>query len=416
LSIFLLPWQLRHTVYFASYGGNYFEYPSIHLYATDLVMAVLVGWWLLRGGRNQVVSKLVWIPIALWLTWATLAGNLGVDVQNSLQQSAHYWLCFGWLMYLVNNVKTLAELVWPLVWGVIAQAGVGVAQFVLNHDLGWQTLGESPLQPNQGGVMVVGDALHRQIRAYGLMPHPNMLGGWLAFGILPMAWLWTKIKKFYWVILIAFGLTGVGLVMAFSRMGWVIAIVAVVVGLVLITTKRWSKTTWLPMMILIVGAIMTLWQQWSNVTGRFEFSSALEQKSVNERIVGLQSFGETMTGHWLAGVGVGNYALALIERNPDQLVWTYKPVHNIFLLVLAETGAVGLAIWGWMVGIGLWLWWKIIRRDWTWGWVGLPLFGILAGGMIDHWVVSFQQGRLLFFLALALIIFTSNGIVKAINR
>ena len=416
LTVFLSPWQLRHTFYFAEYGGNYFEYSSIHLYATDFLIILLLVFWILRRSKLQLPAKWIWQPMVLWLVWITISGWYGLDWQNSLQQSVHYWLIFGWLLYLFNNVKNLRQILWPFVWGVALQAVWGIAQFVGNHDLGMQILGESPLGPNQGGVAVVGDEAHRQIRAQGMLPHPNMLGGLLVFSLAPLVQLCHKAvkKQRYWLLAVA-GLVGIALVLSFSRASWVVALVIMLaIGSVAVWRKR-ERLVWLPLMVILLGAGVTVGWQWSNVTGRFSTESRLEQKSVEDRVGSVESWEQIISGHEFAGVGTSNYTRALIQLQPDQLAWVYKPIHNIYLLVTAETGAVGLAIWLWMVFVIGWMWFRLIKRDWTNWWAGLPLVGVLGMGMADHWAISFQQGRLLFFLALALIILESRVLLERQN-
>ncbi len=413
LTVFMLPWQLRHTFCFASYGGNYFEYSSIQLYATDLLIVVLLVLWILRWPKLQLPAKWVWQPLVLWLVWITVSGWYGLDWQNSLQQSVHYWLMFGWLLYLFNNVKDLRQIFWPFVWGVALQAVWGIAQFIGNHDLGMQILGESPLGPNQGGVAVVGDEAHRQIRAQGLLPHPNMLGGLLVFSILPLVQLYRDAskKQKYWLLAVA-GLVGVALVLSFSRTSWVVALIIMLVMVLVAIFRKRERFIWLPLVALLLGAGVAVGWQWSNVTGRFSTESRLEQKSVEDRVGSLGDWGKIISGHEFAGVGTGNYTQALIQLKPNQKVWTYKPIHDIYLLITAETGAVGLAIWLWMMFVVGWLWLKLIRQNWANWWLGLPLIGILGAGVVDHWAVSFQQGRLLFFLALALIILESKVLLE----
>lgn len=413
LVVFMLPWQLRHTFYFASYGGNYFEYSSVHLYVTDVLIVILLILWILRWSKLRLPAKWIWQPMVLWLAWITISGWYGLDWQNSLQQSVHYWLMFGWLLYLFNNVKDLRQIFGPFIWGVVLQAVWGIAQFIGNHDLGMQILGESPLGPNQGGVAVVGDEARRQIRAQGLLPHPNMLGGLLVFSILPLAWLYRKVgkKQKYWLLAVAV-LAGIALVLSFSRTSWVAALVIMLVMVFVAIWKKRERFIWLPLLVLLLGAGAAAGWQWSNVAGRFSTESRLEQKSVEDRVESVESWKQVVSGHEFAGVGTGNYTQALIQLEPDQLAWTYKPIHNIYLLIMAETGAVGLAIWLWMVIVIGWLWLKLVRRDWVNWWMGLPLIGVLGMGMADHWAISFQQGRLLLFLALALIILESRVLLE----
>jgi len=410
LSIFMLPWQLRHTFYFVAYGGNYYEYASVHLYATDLLIIILLGVWLLRRPKVQLPPKWIWQPLVLWLMWITITSWSGLDPQNSLQQAAHYWLMFGWLLYLVNNVKDLRRILWPLVWGVGLQAVWGIAQFAVNHDLGLHLLGESPLGPDQGGVAVVGDEAHRQIRAQGLLPHPNMLGGLLAFAVVPFLVLYRNVsqRRRGWLLLLA-GFMGIALVLSFSRASWAVVLtVLLIVGAVVMLQRKWGRTLWLPMAVLLLGGMVAMAWQWPNVAGRFSVASPLEQRSVEDRAASWNDWKQVINGYEFAGVGTGNYTQALIRLRPDQLVWTYKPVHNIYLLMTAENGVVGTAIWLWLALSVFWLWLKTAkpaRFEW---WLGLAGLGILAGGLADHWAVSFQQGRLLVFLALALIILESR--------
>jgi hypothetical protein len=413
LSIFMLPWQLRHTFYFASYGGNYFEYSSIHLYATDVLIIVLLILWILRRSKLQLPAKWIWQPMVLWLVWITVSSWYGLDWQNSLQQSVHYWLMFGWLLYLFNNVKDLRQIFWPFVWGVAFQAVWGIAEFVGNHDLGMQILGESPLGPNQGGVAVVGDEAHRQIRAEGLLPHPNMLGGLMVFSLIPLMQLYCGAvwKQRYWLLAIV-GLVGIALVLSFSRTSWAIALVTILVMTLIAFWKKREKIIWLPFVVLVLGVGITAGWQWSNVMGRFSTESRLEQRSIEDRIGSISDWKKVIRGREFAGVGTSNYTLALIQLKPDQKVWIYKPIHNIYLLITAETGAVGLAIWLWMVVVVGWLWFKLIRQDRINLCFGLPLVGVLGAGIVDHWPISFQQGRLLFFLALALIILQSRVLLE----
>ncbi len=413
LSIFMLPWQLRHTFYFANYGGNYFEYSSIHLYATDFLIIVLLILWILRRSKIQMPVKWIWQPIVLWLVWITVSSWYGLDWQNSLQQAVHYWLMFGWLLYLFNNVKDLRQIFWPFVWGVALQAVWGIAQFVGNHDLGMQILGESPLGPNQGGVAVVGDEAHRQIRAQGLLPHPNMLGGLLVFSLVLLMQLYCGVvwKQRHWLLVIA-GLMGIALALSFSRTSWAIALVIMLVIVLVAIWKKRDRFIWLPFAVLLFGAGIAVGWQWSNVMGRFSTESKLEQKSVEDRVESVANWEQVIGGREFAGVGTGNYTQALIRLKPDQLVWTYKPIHDIYLLITAETGAVGLAIWLWMVTVIGWLWFKLVRQNRMNWWLGVPLVGVLGAGIVDHWAVSFQQGRLLFFLALALIILQSRVLLE----
>ena len=64
------------------------------------------------------------------------------------------------------------------------QALVGITQFFLQHSIGFLWLKESIISPDMPGVAKIIFNGQSYIRAYGLFPHPNILGGFLAMSIL----------------------------------------------------------------------------------------------------------------------------------------------------------------------------------------------------------------------------------------
>ena len=101
------------------------------------------------------------------------------------------------------------------------QAGVGLGQFILQRDLGLSWLGELRLDPSVSGVGVVATDATRILRAYGLMRHPNALGAILPLGLLAAISLWTRGQtrwRYFWLGMAA--LITTGLVVSFSRAGW----------------------------------------------------------------------------------------------------------------------------------------------------------------------------------------------------
>jgi cytochrome c len=90
-------------------------------------------------------------------------------------------------LLLVNAPLRQGLIVWPLVAGMIIQGAVGVPQFLFGHTLGLEWLGETVADAASPGVSVVMTGVQRWLRAYGLTPHPNILGGLLMAGLLIVA-------------------------------------------------------------------------------------------------------------------------------------------------------------------------------------------------------------------------------------
>ena len=97
--------------------------------------------------------------------------------------------------------------------------------------------------------------------------------------------------------------------------------------------------------------------QWPLLRPRLGLSvEGVEIRSVDERS-GLEASARTLIGEhpWL-GVGYGNFTIALWQRKPPALEAypIYQPVHRVPLLVLAELGLPGAALWL-ILAVGPWV-------------------------------------------------------------
>jgi O-antigen ligase len=83
--------------------------------------------------------------------------------------------------------------------------------------------------------------------------------------------------------------------------------------------------------------------------------------------------------------------------------WEYQPSHNIFIYIAASTGILGLALFVWIL-------WKIFSSTWNapssdWKFTLLVLgFSMLFVSLFDHFLVTIQQGQLIFALILGLML------------
>ncbi len=103
---------------------------------------------------------------------------------------------------------------------------------------------------------------------------------------------------------------------------------------------------------------------------------------------------------WGTGLGtnpITNYQLPM--TNLKNYALAFQPVHNIYLLALAETGALGLL--GVLGLLGL----AIKTRP-------IPLLSIFILGFFDHYFLTLQEGQLI----LALIIGLSLGRIELLPK
>lgn len=432
LVVIAWPWQLRHTLVFADYQGQFFEHASISLYLTDILILGMVLMWgvALMLERRKINWGPVWVSVPAtvlvgWM-WTSL---IWAPEPIVAAWAAGHWSVFALMyLYIINNVRHIAELQWPLALGVALQGGLAIAQYFANHSLGVWWLGESVLDAGQAGIpRVIIDGV-AQLRAHGTLPHANLLGGYLAIALAMMLGAWKQVRQRWmrWVWLVAYGLGGVGLLLSLSRSAVLVWVLAVTVVLVYWLVRERSlairiiKTGWLA----LAAMLLVIVTQWPVMVSRLDLANRLEQNSITTRLDQVGQFVEVFNAHKLLGVGIGQYQLALrdVEGGGENVGWRYnpsaggwmqsdrvsvwrlEPVHNMFLMVVADLGVVGLvAVVWWLAGL-VWQLWRTARRQSQSGAAVMLVVGLatLTLGLSDHYLWTLQQGRLLLWLVVAL--------------
>ena len=393
-----------------SLNGGYFEYGSLSLYTVDVVIILLLLFWFFRKSLRHIYvgPKFVMLPLMMFILWITASVFWAQDALVSVAAAAHYWLFFVWLVYLINEIKDWRKILWPFVAGVGFQAIVGIAQYLSNSSVGLAFLGESILDPGAGnGIPVIGEG-SSQLRAHGMLPHANMLGG-LMTASLPIFWyLYHKAEPYRrQLLLLLMMLTGVALALSYSRAAWATLILIAIAGII-VGFRTKNKILFQAIGITMLAFMLALGPQASFVLSRFNTQAAIEQISIDERIEGYKQWQQMINDNSVRGVGVGNYALSLKELDSARESWWYQPVHNIYLLITGELGVIGAAIWLWLITAVLCLGWRDWRDRQATMLIFLTPISIWLLGLVDHWPISLQQGRLLLFLALALTILTTR--------
>ncbi len=295
----------------------------------------------------------LWVPLA----GVTLAGLVSVvgsaDRPLTFYQVIRLAALFGFYLYIVNEVvqPTLIVLAVAIQGGV--QALVAIGQFVAQHSVGLQALGEYALDPAWNGVSIVSNGTDRLLRAYGLSDHPNILGGCLAFGltVLLAAYLWseweTRLK-----VLVALLPMSLALLLTFSRAAW-LAFAVGAVFLVAIELALRQRAALKPLLWLMLATAVLLapfaWQERTMLGVRLGVHAAFdtvpaEQQSVGERVLLMQIANQMFAAHPLTGVGLGASPIALKDEYPAFSL-DYQPPHLALLEAATETGILGGAFY-----------------------------------------------------------------------
>jgi hypothetical protein len=320
------------------------------IYAVDLAaLATLVLWLLSRAIDRRPVTlgpRALRPPVAIIVILAWLTVPFAVEPPVSVVGATRITLGALLALYVLNEVRGLASLAIPLALMVGLQAVVAIGQVVTGGSLGLRLLGELDLDPrvHWTSVVTVGDEV-RLLRAYGLTPHPNILGGILACGTLLLlgapAGGWARVLQLGLVVVVA-----AALVATFSRGAWLGAVVGGLVGLALLVAARGPSDArrW-----VIAGALAlavaggAAWLARDAVAARTRLAPSVaptELRSFDERVEQIRIGWRILVENPLTGVGASGVPIAMRQLEPD-FPYGYFPPHLVPLTVAGELGIGG---------------------------------------------------------------------------
>lgn len=408
-TLVLAPFRFRYVLTSRPLAPVYGDFTDFLVFASDIfLIATLVLWGLtliLLPRRIETGPIFLSIPISGILVTSLFSVISSVDSALSVYNLVRLIILAGLYLYVINEIKSLGQVVFPIALQVLVQSIVGVGQYLGQRSLGLISLGEWVLDPSWSGVSVVSTESARALRAYGLTDHPNILGGCLAFGLLILVgWYINGKPKWYPLVSSVFALGAVALFLTFSRAAWL----GLLVGMILLfeglrkTQGRDAIYKWLGLMM--AGLIIVLpfvWQNASFLGVRLDVGDSftritLEQRSVVERRELNAAANEIFVENALSGVGLGTFPSALADERPGAR-FDYQPPHFALLEVAAEIGIFG-ALFYFLAMVGPWIavWVNRARLELTPSFLGISaaLAAITIVGFFDYYTWLLAPGRI----------------------
>jgi hypothetical protein len=316
----------------------------VPLYAV-IVGAVLALAWNLARGEPQAgreLGLLAW-PLSLLVGWLGLSLLWSEDIRQGSITLFFFVLPFGAL------AVALARLPWskrPLVWlyGLLAAmavlfAGVGIGQW-LTRDVFWNP------------KVIVANAYAPFYRVNSLFWDPSIYGRFLALAILAtLALLVFRATRepMQEVVLGALIVAlWAGLFFSFSQSSFA----ALGLGVILIAALAWRWRA--AMAVAVVAAVMipvgVAAPQFHNVRHNLVGSSASGlNRATSDRFKLVVNGLRIAEDHPIVGVGIGSFTKAYAERKAGHKRTPTAASHNTPVTVVAEAGAVGLALFLWLL-------------------------------------------------------------------
>ncbi len=413
----------RHRVLLHRAGDPvFFEFHDVTLYTNDLLWWAAVGAWLLsyllrpQSGRLHIGPWFISGPMGGILALSALGIPFAVDPLYASYQTVRLLLLALLYLMVINASLPPGIVAWSLAAAMALQAVVALPQFALGSSLGLTRLGEVTVKAAWPGASVVMVGEQRWLRAYGLAQHPNLLGGCMMVMLLVVVGFYlrqTGWRRF--PLLAALGLGFSTLLLTFSRAAWLGTVLGGVMMLALLLWARrqrhWfphrSSIALLAMLLLIIGAMFAA-VNWSLLQPRLGLASqGVEIRSVQSRAMQIKAAWALIQMRPYLGVGIGNFPTALyrLAREAVAAYPVFQPVHNVALLSTAELGFLGGVLWfAWMVSPWVALWLerrRVLVAPW---WAGLSgaLVALTVVSLLDFYVWSSHQGRLLLWLTFGL--------------
>ena len=442
--MFLLPFQ---TVYFLRepvIGGEKWQYGTLGIYATDILLVLILGWYGVRyfvrrrsrqgtrGRKHQLVrltgtqKQLFLMPFASeqiakkkfvftfqysldyfllkssalfsgFIFWAGLSILWAPDRVLAGYFFVKLLLAAG-VFFLSRSFgkRETGLIITVLFTGAVFVSVLGIGQFLSQSTFTSSWLGMSGQEAWQAGTSVLKNESGRWLRAYGTFPHPNMLGGYLGvvlvlgIGYLTQSALSIKKRLFFEggsiIVLL-------GLLLTFSRTAWL----GILLGITLVGFHVWrggqlrvrKRFLQVFFMLGLAGFVFgsVLWEQ---IFPRFDTVTVEREGSVSERITAFRDAWMLIGKYPLIGVGAGNFTAQLMKENPGRPIWEIQPAHDVLLLIWVELGVIGLALFvGSVVSF-------VSSKSLFFSPQSIGLVALLPSFFWDHWLWTSHFGILFF--------------------
>ncbi|NCN45700.1 MAG: hypothetical protein COU63_04245 [Candidatus Pacebacteria bacterium CG10_big_fil_rev_8_21_14_0_10_36_11] len=280
---------------------------------------------------------------------------------------------------IVKQSRLLNAFKYGVLFALILQIFIANLQFIYQSNLlPYRFLGESQLT-NFINISRAQLAEKLQILPYGTTAHPNILAGLLAVGLVYVFETETKnnkqIKK-PWLLLGLLAITcqTIFLTQAYGAIG-VLVFYFVLKNWSFLYPKVGTKLFKLGTIIAILFSPLIL----VKLATEFPLLSLQRRIFLNAQAV------LAWQNQPVFGTGLNSFLYAIKPQSSDEIARFIQPVHNVFLLWLAETGFLGIMF---LVSLRK----KI--REW-WNSHSLIAFSVLPLFLLDHYLLTQWLGGMI---------------------
>ncbi len=388
--IFDIPFQLGTHFFYREEDAAFGALGGLSISATTIALAGLYMSWFIRrqANRSSVASPSlnISLPLLLYFGITTLSVAVAQDVSLSLFEVALLLEASLVSFYVANNVRTRQDILFVVSLLLIACVVESLAMIVLRFTGMPSTIWGFPTH-----VRVDTDVKESFVRIGGTVGAPNFAAAYLSISLASAAGLlFTNLGRAHkWLAIAVMVFGGIALIFTFSRGGWM-ALVLSVSLICLLGWRRRGLSLKTPIAVILILGMLYL-----------PFHSAISARllgddrgSAESRIPLMKLAFRIIEDNPVLGVGVNNFTVVMDRYLTSDFRegWLFA-VHNKYLLVLSETGIIGLLCFlAFLV--------DALRKGWQCWALQDPLLsplalGIMAGiaGHMVHMTVDVFRGR-----------------------
>jgi hypothetical protein len=431
----LLPFQRRFHGWVDSWSRKltlpdfplpHFFSKKIHLFITDLLIVFLTLFFLIR--YKIALRVFFWEGPSKYLTllFFTAVASLYISITHHYVLQYFLLLEFSFIFLFFNAVCqarkkiNFSQLVYVIAWTLVVvsciQCSIGIYQYFTQHPLGLSYLGEIDVRhfpfQNPGKQRWLFDQIAgRELllyRASGTFSHPNILGGFLFCSLFASFYLFMKAESQKILLSCFVFMQMFTLYISYSRSAIIAFLLVIFVwGFLQMRYSGFRSPAFLKFSILaaslLLSALLCIFLFYSQLTARGGILNynAVVNYADSERVQYLKMAIDMIKDNPWLGIGFNNFQLYEDPIQPGYPGhYFFSKVHNIYLLVAAETGLIGGALFLLFIVAILKKAWRGLSQS---AFLQEKIFllsvfcGLLFIGACDFYLLQTPHGRILFF-------------------
>ncbi|MEN8253169.1 MAG: O-antigen ligase family protein [Patescibacteria group bacterium] len=339
--IFLVPSNLFYKFFESSayVNGLQIDYLIPKLYLSDIPILIILSLWFFQILKSRIKNPKLKIKsfILLSLVFVFLSYQF-----LTAKPLASLWYLFklaeiGCLALFLTKHRKIFDsgfVILALLVSLLFQSLLAIYQFHKQISFSnYLFLGETNLNNYIGLAKGVFNGIEK-ILPYGSTAHPNILAGFLVIYMLVTSKLIFKSRKYFILYFLFFAPSLYALWLTQSVSAWM----ALGIGMFIMTTKPKIKLRMMMLIFLttvfitplLINQLALKYPQSKSLTRR----ASLNQSAIN-----------VFRNNFMLGVGLNNFTARVEEYSLSRESTRFiQPVHHSGLLILSETGLLGLVI------------------------------------------------------------------------